>query len=119
MPKPLLDAGQALVLCIHQGCSSCVAAVVQMEERRQREAEEQADDARRAAELRRQAEQDKVERKAAKAALQQHKKQLHREQVLEVKEEAKRRFKVSSCGCFVLATRCTMKHQVAVLLSCM
>eukprot|EP00891_Asterochloris_glomerata_P003940 jgi/Astpho2/3940/fgenesh1_pg.00063_%23_14_t len=75
----------------------------QMEERRQREAEEQADDARRAVELQRQAEQDKAERKAAKAALQQHKKQLHKEQVQEVKEEAKRRFKAGavrqSSGC--------------------
>ena len=84
-----------------------------MEERRQKEAEEQDDDARRAAELRRQAEQDKAERKAAKAALQQHKKQLHREQVLEVKEEAKRRFKVGSCGCFVQAARYMVKHQAA------
>lgn len=91
-------AGQALVLCMHEAGFSCVVGVVQMEERRQREAEEQADDARRAVELQRQAEQDKAERKAAKAALQQHKKQLHKEQVQEVKEEAKRRFKVGSCA---------------------
>ena len=100
---------------MHKAGSTYVAGVVQMEERRQREAEEQADDARRAAELQRQAEQDKAERKAAKAAPAAAQEAAPQGAGPGGQGRSKAAVQGGFTCCGVLGTLCTMMHQAAGL----